>query len=84
MNWVQYSDNQDPINLDNIVTFEKEVMREEGGPYELKFYSVSGKVFYWKYRKASDRNKDYQLLLQRVQGVHILDCYKPIIADSCK
>lgn len=64
MNWVQSTDNQDPINLDNIVTIEKEAYREQDGPFEIIFFSVSGKLFYWRFCTEEARDKDYLLLLQ--------------------
>jgi len=67
MNWVQSSDNQGPINLDNIITFEKEAYREQDGPFEIIFFSVSGKLFYWRYCTESDRDEDYQLLIKRLE-----------------
>lgn len=62
---------ENPINLDEVITFEKftdeMVFKEEDGKHQIVFLrndaSVGPKKLFWKYKSECDRDADLQSLI---------------------
>lgn len=62
-----------PINLNEVVTFEKfehESTKEALGRYQIMLIinegGINPKKYFWKYRSKCDRDKDYEALKVKI------------------